>query len=57
VDLKVPREHRDRVPIVTDGTGRIIWVAGHALAAEFGVTDRTKAVIILKLRRRQRLGR
>jgi tRNA(Ile)-lysidine synthase len=57
VDLKVPRERRDRVPIVTDGTGRIIWVAGHALAAEFGVTDRTKAVIILKLRRRQRLGR
>jgi tRNA(Ile)-lysidine synthase len=52
VDRKVRRDHRDKVPIVTDKEDRIVWVAGHAIGDEFRVTDRTKAVIILKLRRR-----
>jgi tRNA(Ile)-lysidine synthase len=51
VDRKVERVERDSVPIVTDPQGRIVWVAGHALSEEFRVTERTKAVIILKLRR------
>jgi tRNA(Ile)-lysidine synthase len=56
VDRKVGRDERDRVPIVTDDRGRIVWVAGHVLSEEFRVTDETKAVLILKLRRHQRLG-
>jgi tRNA(Ile)-lysidine synthase len=51
VDKKVARHERDDVPIVTDRDERIIWVAGHVLGEEFRVTERTKAVIILKLRR------
>ena len=51
VDRKVPRLERDTVPIVTDAEGRIVWVAGHAVAEEFRVTERTKGVIILDLRR------
>jgi tRNA(Ile)-lysidine synthase len=51
VDRKVRRDHRDKVPIVTDKKDRIVWVAGHAIGDEFRVTERTKAVIILKLRR------
>jgi tRNA(Ile)-lysidine synthase len=51
VDRKVDRRERDNVPIVTDTSGRIVWVAGHAIGEEFRVTDRTNAVIILKLRR------
>ncbi len=51
VDRKVRRDHRNKVPIVTDKKDRIVWVAGHAIGDEFRVTDRTKAVIILKLRR------
>jgi tRNA(Ile)-lysidine synthase len=51
VDRKVDRHDRDAVPIVTDSTGRIVWVAGHVLGEAFRVTDRTKGVIILKLRR------
>ena len=39
------------VPIVTDAQDRIVWVAGHVIGEEFRVTDRTNAVIILKLRR------
>jgi tRNA(Ile)-lysidine synthase len=56
VDRKVDRDERDRVPIVTDDRGKIVWVAGHVLSEEFRVTDETKAVIILKLRRIQRPG-
>jgi tRNA(Ile)-lysidine synthase len=57
VDRKVARLERDRVPLVTDDRGRIVWVAGHVLGEDFKVTDSTKAVIILKLRRLGRLGR
>lgn len=47
VDRKVPRDERRRVPIVTDETDRIIWVAGHALAEPFRVTPATKSVVVL----------
>ena len=47
VDRKVPRAERHRVPIVTAADGRIVWVAGHAVAGGFGVTDATKSVVVL----------
>ena len=52
VDRKVPRDDRDRVPIVTDATGRIVWVAGQVLAESFRVTPLTTTVVILTLRRK-----
>ena len=51
VDRKVSRRERDDLPIVTDIDDRIVWVAGHVLGEEFRVTERTKAVVVLKLRR------
>jgi len=57
VDRKVSREERDRVPVVTDRQGRIVWVAGHALGDEFRVSEGTNAVILLKLRRLPRVRR
>ena len=48
VDAKVGREEREITPVVVDSSGRIVWVAGHALAEEFRVTDTTKDVVILK---------
>ena len=51
VDRKVPREERDRVPIVVDAQGRLVWVVGHALAEEFRVTEASSAVIFLKASR------
>lgn len=50
VDRKVQRALRDRVPLVVDGRGRIVWVAGHAVAEEVRVTDPGKAVVILRLK-------
>jgi tRNA(Ile)-lysidine synthetase-like protein len=50
VDAKVSRAERDTVPVVVDSKGQIVWVAGWSVAEEFRVTDRTKAVVILKLK-------
>jgi tRNA(Ile)-lysidine synthase len=51
VDRKVPRSERDRVPIVVDAAGRIVWVAGLVMAEECRVTAPDAGVVILKLRR------
>lgn len=53
VDEKVLRTVRDTIPVVVDSHGEIVWIAGHALADDFRVTDRTRAVVIL---RRMSLG-
>ncbi len=53
VDRKIRRSVRDRVPIVVDGRGRIVWVAGYAIGEEFRVIDPAEAVVILRL---QHLG-
>ena len=51
VDRKVPKDDRDRVPIVTTEKGDIVWVAGQVLAEPFRVTSLTSSVVILTLRR------
>jgi len=48
VDAKIGRAEREITPVIVDSSGRIVWVAGHALAEEFRVTDTTKDVVILK---------
>jgi tRNA(Ile)-lysidine synthase len=50
VDRKVPRAERDRVPIVVDADGRIVWVAGLAIAHECRVTRPESGVVILELK-------
>jgi tRNA(Ile)-lysidine synthase len=51
VDRKVPRGERDRVPIVVDARGRIVWVAGLTIADECRVSSPSAGVVILKLHR------
>jgi tRNA(Ile)-lysidine synthase len=48
VDAKVDRAARDTTPVIANADGNIVWVAGHAVAEEFRVTDRTTAVVILR---------
>jgi tRNA(Ile)-lysidine synthase len=50
VDRKVPRDERDRVPIILDASGRIVWVAGHVVGEPFRVTPHSEAVVVLTLR-------
>lgn len=47
VDRKVPRRERDRVPLVVDATGRILWVIGHAVDTEASATAAGDDVIVL----------
>ncbi len=50
VDRKVRRDERDTTPLVVDTDDRIVWVCGHAISEDFRVSERTRAVVILKLR-------
>jgi tRNA(Ile)-lysidine synthase len=51
VDRKIPRDTRDSVPIVVDATGRIVWVAGVAVADECRVTAPEAGVLLLELKK------
>ncbi len=51
VDRKLARADRDRVPLVVDESGRIIWVVGHTIADEFRVTSAQARVLLLTVRR------
>jgi len=50
VDRKVPRNERDRVPLVVDADDKIVWVAGHAVAHDCRVTAPEDGVLILEQR-------
>jgi len=50
VDAKVPREWRDRVPLVCSTYG-VVWVVGWRIAEWVKVTDATKQVLCLEFER------
>jgi tRNA(Ile)-lysidine synthase len=49
VDRKVPRARRGRLPLVVDADDRVLWVPGLVVDERAVVTNRTKAVVVLKL--------
>lgn len=49
IDQKVPVEERDSIPLVTDGRGKIIWVAGLRMDDRYRVTARTERVLKLAI--------
>jgi tRNA(Ile)-lysidine synthase len=48
VDRKVPTSERDRVPLVVDAKGWILWVVGHAIAEPCRVTAPESGMVILE---------
>jgi len=50
VDEKVPKRERDRVPIIASN-GDIIWIGGFRIDERFKVTEDTKRVLVLRLKR------
>ncbi|MDI6889943.1 MAG: tRNA lysidine(34) synthetase TilS [Thermodesulfovibrionales bacterium] len=50
VDEKVPRDERDRIPLIVSGED-IIWVMGYRGDERFKVTDETKKVLRLEARK------
>ncbi len=55
IDNKVPKAVRDRVPILTDGK-RIVWVVGYRIGDDVKITDATKKVLKLKVKRVEGVG-
>jgi tRNA(Ile)-lysidine synthase len=49
VDRKVPRGERDRLPLVVDADGSVVWVAGHVMSHDARVTESTRSMVVLKL--------
>jgi tRNA(Ile)-lysidine synthase len=50
VDQKVPRDERNRIPLILSGDD-IIWVVGHRADERFKVTEKTKRVVQLDVRK------
>jgi tRNA(Ile)-lysidine synthase len=50
IDRKVALARRDRVPLVVDGSNRIVWVAGYGIDEAFRVTDPSQSVLLLRLK-------
>ena len=50
-DPKRTRDVRDRVPLVVDANGRIVWVVGVAIAEGCRVTTPESGVVILELKK------
>ncbi|HEY7500119.1 MAG TPA: tRNA lysidine(34) synthetase TilS [Vicinamibacterales bacterium] len=51
VDRKIARTERDSLPLVVDGSERIVWIVGEPAAEDFRVTEPSQGVIFLKARR------
>ncbi|MEW6541634.1 MAG: tRNA lysidine(34) synthetase TilS [Bacillota bacterium] len=49
INNKVPRPERDRIPLVFDGEGRLVWVAGHRIGEFCKLTPRTRSVLVLSV--------
>ena len=48
IDEKVSREQRESIPILTTGTGDIIWVYGKRIADNYRVTRTTRKILFIE---------
>jgi tRNA(Ile)-lysidine synthase len=51
-DNKVPREDRERIPVV-ECDGKIVWVAGLAIGEDFRAAPYESEVVVLSAKRRR----
>lgn len=47
IDKKLPREERDRTPLLADGAN-IIWVIGHVISNDYRVDEHTKRIVNMR---------
>lgn len=47
IDEKVPPSLRSRIPIVTDGQGRILWIPGIRRSSIAAVGQHTSSVLLM----------
>ena len=46
---KIPREQRDRIPVLADGS-HVLWLAGYRISEYYKVDRNTKRVLQVKLK-------
>jgi len=51
IDKKIPRENRNKIPIIYDEQG-ILWVVGHRISEDYKVSDTTKKVLMIAIKNR-----
>ena len=49
IDNKIPRELRDKIPLIAKGN-EVIWMVGYKISDKFKVTENTKSVLKLEYR-------
>ena len=47
IDEKVPREERDRLPLLADGS-HVLWVFGYRISDEVKITENTQQVLHIR---------
>ena len=53
---KIPREERDRLPLLADGA-HIVWVVGYRISERYKVTEHTKQILQIQIDKENRDGR
>ncbi len=48
IDRKIPRTRRKTIPILTTGSGDIIWIYGQRISETYRVTDKTRNIILIE---------
>lgn len=49
IDEKIPVTERDRIPIVADSTGNIIWIAGYRVDGRFKIGEDTEEILKIEI--------
>lgn len=48
IDEKIPLKLREAIPILTTGTGDIIWVYGKRISENFRITEKTRKILFIE---------
>jgi tRNA(Ile)-lysidine synthase len=48
-DIKLPLTEKDRVCVIEDGMGRVLWVVGYRRSIHAVVSDKTSKVLKIKI--------
>ena len=50
IDAKIPREWRDQIPLIVDGS-HVMWVVGYRISEAYKVTQKTERILQIQVRK------
>ena len=50
IDEKIPREDRDRICLLAEGS-HVLWIVGHRVSEGYKVTEQTKTILQVQMRK------